>query len=45
MDIAWNRATPVEGRDFSLWVRQIRRPRDTVASVNHYATPPSTSRI
>jgi hypothetical protein len=26
-DVRWERATPVEGRDFSLWIRQVSKPR------------------
>jgi integrase len=26
-DVRWERATPVEGRDFSLWIRQASKPR------------------
>ena len=26
-DVRWEQATPVEGRDFSLWVRQASKPR------------------
>lgn len=26
VDVAWDQATPVEGRDFSLWIRQVRKP-------------------
>ncbi|WP_206062207.1 tyrosine-type recombinase/integrase [Nonomuraea basaltis] len=25
--VSWEQATPVEGRDFSLWIRQTRKPR------------------
>jgi integrase len=32
VDVAWDRATPVEGRDFSLWIRQVRKPRRGVAA-------------
>ena len=27
VDVRWEQATPVEGRDFSLWVRQASKPR------------------
>ena len=27
VDVRWEQATPVEGRDFSLWIRQARKPR------------------
>jgi integrase len=27
VDVRWERATPVEGRDFSLWIRQASKPR------------------
>ena len=27
VDVRWELATPVEGRDFSLWVRQVSKPR------------------
>jgi len=27
VDVRWEQATPVEGRDFSLWVRQVSKPR------------------
>ena len=27
VDIRWEQATPVEGRDFSLWIRQAPKPR------------------
>jgi hypothetical protein len=26
VDVTWDQATPVEGRDFSLWIRQARKP-------------------
>jgi len=26
-DVRWEQATPVEGRDFSLWIRQASKPR------------------
>ncbi|WP_207757561.1 tyrosine-type recombinase/integrase [Nonomuraea cypriaca] len=26
IDVAWDRAIPVEGRDFSLWIRQVHKP-------------------
>jgi hypothetical protein len=26
VEVAWDQATPVEGRDFSLWFRQVRKP-------------------
>jgi integrase len=27
VDVRWEQATPVEGRDFSLWIRQASKPR------------------
>jgi hypothetical protein len=27
VDVRWEQATPVEGRDFSLWVRRASKPR------------------
>jgi integrase len=30
VDVAWSRATPVEGRDFSLWIRKVHKPRGGV---------------
>ena len=27
VDVRWEQATPVEGRDFSLWIRQVSKPR------------------
>ena len=29
--VSWDQATPVEGRDFSLWIRQARKPRAAAA--------------
>jgi integrase len=31
VDVRWNRATPVEGRDFSLWIRQVPKARGASA--------------
>jgi integrase len=31
VDVRWEQATPVEGRDFSLWVRQASKPRPSAS--------------
>ncbi len=33
VDVRWEQATPVEGRDFSLWIRQASKPRAGAAEV------------
>jgi integrase len=39
--VSWDQATPVEGRDFSLWIRQARKPRAAAAGGSGVVAAPA----